>query len=165
MKRPDFIKHYTELTDDDNCHYTGDDELLSIGSPVGRKLGLTNIGVHIETIPPGRRTSFPHAEKEEEEFAYVISGNPQAWIDGDIFDLTPGDFIALPAGTGIAHTFINNTNEVAIMLVGGDSNKKNNQIFYPLNPAQNDEFKKKGLYWGSCPNKLNGNHDGRPDQK
>ena len=63
MQRPAFIKHYTELMDEDRAHYPGSDELLSIGAPVGRALGLTKIGVHIERLPPGRRTSWPHASK------------------------------------------------------------------------------------------------------
>ena len=165
MKRPDFIKNYKELIEEDSSHYPGSDELLSIGSPVGRKLGLRNIGVHIETLLPGRRTSWPHAEKEEEEFAYVISGNPQAWIDGYTYDLEPGDFIAFPAGTGIAHTFINNSENVVVLLVGGDTNKPENKLFYPMHPARNEEIKEKDKLWQDYPEKQLGPHDGLPEKQ
>lgn len=163
MKRPDFIKNYKDLMDEDNAHYPGSDELLSIGAPVGRALGLKNIGIHIESLPPGRRTSWPHAEKEEEEFAYIIEGKPQAWIDGDVYDLSPGDFIAFPSGTGIAHTFINNTGENVLMLVGGEASKPENKIFYPLHPKRNEEMKDKDAFWENHPNRELGNHDGLPD--
>jgi hypothetical protein len=69
------------MLDPDDAAYPGSDEILSFGAPVGRKLGLKKLGVHIETLLPGRRTSWPHAESDEEEFAYVISGNPHVWIE------------------------------------------------------------------------------------
>jgi uncharacterized cupin superfamily protein len=66
-------------------------------------------------LQSGRRTSWPHAESLEEEFAYVIEGHPQVWIDGHRHDLRPGDFVAFPAGTGITHTFLNNSDENALL--------------------------------------------------
>lgn len=60
--RPEFIKNYKELMYEDNATYPGSTELLSQGSPVGRKLGLKKVGIHIETLHPGRITSWPHAE-------------------------------------------------------------------------------------------------------
>jgi uncharacterized cupin superfamily protein len=163
MKRPDFIANYKDLMDEDNAHYPGSDELLSIGAPVARKLGLKRIGIHIETLLPGRRTSWPHAEKEEEEFAFVISGNPQVWIDGNVHDLEPGDFVAFPSGTGIAHTFINNTANTVLMLVGGEASKPENKIFYPLHPDRNEEMKAKDAFWDNYPKNVIGPHDGLPD--
>lgn len=164
MDRPDFIKNYKELMEEDNASYPGSSELLAIGSPVGKKLGLQKIGIHIETIPSGRRTSWPHAEKTEEEFAYVISGHPQAWIDGKVYDLNPGDFIAFPAGTGISHTFINNSEETVTMLVGGEARREDNKIFYSMNPKRNEEMKKLGAFWEDHPERELGDHDGLPDK-
>ena len=76
MERPSFIGNYKDLQEPDNNRYQGSTELLSVGAPIGKKLGLKAIGIHIETLPPGRRTSWPHAESAEEEFAYVIEGKP-----------------------------------------------------------------------------------------
>lgn len=162
MEKPTFIANYRDLMDDDNATYPGSDELLAIGAPVGRKLGLEKIGIHIETLPPGRRTSWPHAEKTEEEFAFVISGNPHVWINGEVFELTAGDFVAFPAGTGIAHTFINDSNEVAVLLVGGERTKSDNKIFYPLHSQRNEEMRKIGALWEDCPRQLMGTHNGMP---
>jgi uncharacterized cupin superfamily protein len=163
MKRPSFIANYKDLQEPDNSHYKGSDELLSIGAPVGKKLGLKAIGVHIETLPPGRRTSWPHAESEEEEFAYVIEGNPHVWIDGEIHELAPGDFVAFPAGTGIAHTFLNNTKKTCVLLVGGEANKPQNKVFYPQHPARNQQCKEKGTLWENYPMREKGAHDGLPE--
>lgn len=161
--RPPFIGHYTEFLDDDNASYPGTTELLSIGSAVGAKLGLKKIGIHIETLLPGRRTSFPHAESEEEEFAFVIEGNPHAWINGDIFPLRPGDFVAFPAGTGITHTFINNASYPAKLLVGGDKRIATNKIIYALDEAQNERKRKQGVFWENAPVQAMGKHNGKPD--
>ncbi len=58
------------------------------------------------TLPPGARTSLPHAESLEEEFVYVISGTPHVWIDGFIYELAAGCAVGFPAGTGISHCLI-----------------------------------------------------------
>ncbi len=165
MKRPEFIANYRDLMDEDNAHYPGSDELLSVGAPVGRKLGLEKIGIHIETLLPGRRTSWPHAEKEEEEFGYVVSGTPQVWVDGEVYDLSAGDFVAFPAGTGISHTFINNSTEPVVLLVGGEASKPDNKIFYPLHPKRNEEMRLKGHLWEDVPERELGTHDGIPDEQ
>ena len=57
MNKPDFIGNYKDFIEADNSHYKGSDELLSIGCPIGKKLGLKKIGIHIETLLPGRRTT------------------------------------------------------------------------------------------------------------
>jgi uncharacterized cupin superfamily protein len=165
MNRPTYIGNYLEFQEPDNSHYKGSDELLSIGSPIGKKLGLKAIGIHIETLLPGRRTSWPHAESSEEEFAYVIEGNPQVWVDGHLFDLKPGDFVAFPSGTGIAHTFINNTEKTCILLAGGEANKPENKIFYPLHPDRNNQCVEKGSFWEDHPKRPLGPHDGLPNKQ
>ena len=44
--------------------------------------GLKKIGVHYFKIPPGLRTSRPHAESIEEEFVYIIQGEMDLWLNG-----------------------------------------------------------------------------------
>ena len=63
MKRPDCIRHWRDVEGADDSTYPDSDELFSIGAPLARKLGLGRIGIHHERLPPGRRTSYPHAEK------------------------------------------------------------------------------------------------------
>lgn len=163
MDRPDFIGNYRDLMDADDCAYPGSNELLSQGAPIGRKLGLKAIGLHVETLAPGRRTSWPHAEEKEEEFVYVLEGRPQAWIDGDVHDLREGDLVAFPAGTGVAHTILNNTDAVVRLLVGGES-LPGNRIVYPLHPARNAECKAKDWLWEDAPERPLGPHDGLTDK-
>jgi uncharacterized cupin superfamily protein len=156
--RPDFIAHWTELENKDDRHYPGDSELMSIGAPLAEKLGLTRIGIHHERLPPGRRTSYPHAESAEEEFVFVIEGRPDAWIDGVLHRLRPGDSVAFPAGTGICHTFLNNTEEEVRLMVIGEKSKPENRTCYPLHPALEQSI---DFAWRDAPARPLGPHDGR----
>jgi uncharacterized cupin superfamily protein len=157
-ERPAFIRHWRELETADDGHYPGDTELMSIGAPLGRPLGLTRIGVHHERLPPGRRTSYPHAESAEEEFVYVLEGTPDVWIDGVLHRLAPGDSVGFPAGTGICHSFLNNTGAEVRLLVLGDRSKPENRIHYPMNPEY-ERTREDG--WTDVPPRQLGGHDGK----
>lgn len=159
--RPDFIKHWREIQYPDDSTYPGSRELMSIGSNFGEAFGMKKVGFHHEYLPPGRRTSWPHAERDEEEFVFVIEGTPDAWIDGVLYRLQPGDAVGFPAGTGIAHTFINNTNEPVRLLVGGERSRKGSKCHYPLHPKRNEEIA--AWHWHDAPTQLKGDHDGKPD--
>lgn len=162
MTRPDFIRHWQELEGEDNEHYPESDELMSIGAPLGRALGLTRLGIHHERLLPGRRMSYPHAESAEEEFAYVLEGEPDVWINGELHRLKPGDAVAFPAGTGICHTFINNSDREAHFIVVGEASKKENRIWYPRNPVY---LATREDRWDNPPAQHFGDHNGLPDAR
>lgn len=160
-QRPDFIRHWSELENQAERHYSGDDEPMGFGAPLAWRFGLTRLGIHHHRLPPGRRSSFPHAESHEEEFVYVIEGRPDVWLDGVLHPLRPGDSVGFPAGTGIAHSFINNSDEDVCLLVVGEANKDENRIVYPKNAAQQAV---RPDYWNDAPVRPLGDHDGLPDK-
>jgi uncharacterized cupin superfamily protein len=102
MKRPDCIRHWRDVEGADDSTYPDSTERFSIGAPLARKLGLGRIGIHHERLPPGRRTSYPHAESDEEEFIYVLEGYPEAWINGYLWKLEPGDSVGFRPEPGCA---------------------------------------------------------------
>jgi uncharacterized cupin superfamily protein len=159
--RPSFIKNWREFPRVDDARYPGSDELLSIGVSFSQAFGLTKIGLNHEVLPPGRRTSWPHAERDEEEFVFVLEGTPDAWIDGVLYRLQPGDAVGFPAGTGIAHTFINNTEREVRLLVAGERSRRDSKIHYPLHARRNAELSER--HWKDAPTTLKGQHDGKPD--
>ncbi len=161
MERPAFIRHWSALEGVDDAHYPGDTELMAIGAPLGGALGLTRIGIHHIRLLPGRRTSYPHAESAEEEFVFVLDGEPDVWIDGDLHRLRAGDAVGFPAGTGICHTFLNNTDNEVRLLVVGEANKAENRIRYPRNEAYEATRPDR---WADWPERPMGPHDGRPEQ-
>jgi uncharacterized cupin superfamily protein len=142
--------------------YPNSDEDMGPKRALGRAAGLLAIGLHVQRLPPGRRMSWPHAESKEEEFVYVIEGEVDAWIDGALYPMKAGDLAAFPAGTGICHTFLNNGTKEATLLVGGEANKADNQIYYPLHPQRRADMPW-SHWWDAVPARPQGPHDGVPD--
>jgi uncharacterized cupin superfamily protein len=159
MERPSCIRHWSELEEPDNDHYPGDTELMAIGAPLARKLGLKRIAIHHNRLLPGRRTSYPHAESAEEEFVFVLQGTPDVWIDGELHRLSVGDSVAFPAGTGICHTFLNNTDDEIHLLIVGEVTKPENRLRYPKNEAYEAS---RSDAWVDWPSRPLGPHDGKP---
>jgi uncharacterized cupin superfamily protein len=159
--RPACIAHWTEVEQPDEARYSDTDELLSIGAPLAQHFGVGRIGIHHERLPPGRRTSYPHAESAEDEFVHVLEGTPDAWIDGRLHRLRPGDSVGFPAGTGLCHTFINNTDAEVRLLVVGERPKDENRIYYPRNPERKPL---RTDWWDDVPAREMGDHDGLPDK-
>jgi uncharacterized cupin superfamily protein len=75
--------------------------------------------------------------------------------------MTAGDLAAFPAGTGICHTFLNDGDQDALLLVGGERPKATNKIFYPHNPERQAQIDP-AEWWGDVPRGPQGPHDGRP---
>lgn len=161
--RPPFIVS-TDSVPEEVGRYPDSDEAFSSGRAIGKAAGLLKIGLHVERVPPGHRTSLPHAEKEEEEFVYVLEGVVDAWIDGVLHPMKKGDLAAFPCGTGISHTFLNNGREDALLLVGGERAKSENKIVYPLNPERKRRFSW-SQWWEDAPRRELGPHDGRARQR
>lgn len=165
MNRPGFIKHCEEMRADESFSYPGDTETFGTGAAIGRKLGLNRVAINYEVLQPGDRSSWPHAHKEEEEFIFVLEGTPQVWIDGNVYDLNPGDCVGLPPRTGHAHTLINNSDKEVKAIVVGEGDVPTDKIFYPKHPARNEEMKEKGAFWDGHPENKMGPHDGWSDKK
>ncbi len=159
--RPDCIKHFSEILGEDMGGYPGSSEKHGIDSKFGKTTGLTKVGIHHEILPPGRRTSWPHAESHEDEFVFVVEGYPQVWLNGTLYDLVPGDFVAFPFGTGVGHTVINNSAQNVKLIVGGSANEDANKCIYPLHEKRNQEIG--DFLWKDAPKQSLGEHDGLPN--
>ncbi len=142
--------------------YRGDDEPMGRDADYSRHFGLKRLGIHHLRLQPGRRTSYPHAESAEDEFVYVIAGTPDVWLDGHLHRLSPGDAVGFPAGTGLCHTFLNNTDAEVMLIVVGDRPRPENRIFYPRNPEQRVV---RDDWWDAVPERALGPHDGLTDAR
>jgi uncharacterized cupin superfamily protein len=160
--RPSFIVSTTELAEHVHVYPQSDEKMGPVRSP-GRAAGLARLGINLQRLPPGTRSSWPHAESDEEEFVYVIEGDVDAWVDGELHRMRTGDLAAFPAGTGIAHCFINNAEAEALLLVGGEAAKPSNRIVYPLNPSRCADLNP-AEWWHDAPPRKLGPHDGFPDR-
>jgi uncharacterized cupin superfamily protein len=145
MDRPTFIVSALEVPEVLG-QYPGRNETFSYGRAIGEAAGLSTLGVHIERVLPGCRTSLPHAELTDEEFVFVLEGELDAWIDGDWFRIRRYDFVGFAAGTGICHTFVNRGKDDATLLVGGTKSGAHSRTYYPLNPERELEMPL-GRFW------------------
>ncbi len=159
--RPSFIRSTTEVPEHTHI-YPQSTEPMGPVRRLGKEVGLQRIGINIQRLPAGSRSSWPHAEENEEEFVYVLEGQVDAWIDGHVYPMKPGDIAAFPVGTGISHCFINNTDVQAVLLVGGEAPKPGSRIFYPLNPSRRADMPAQ-FWWDDVPARELGPHDGLPD--
>lgn len=160
-RKSPFAVFWQDIQGKDTNAYPGDKEKLAVGSHLSQHLGLRRISVWMDELKPGRRTSWPHAERDEEEFVYVFEGEPDLWLDGYLYRLTAGDCVGWPCGTGQAHTVINNTNAPVRLIVGGEASRRNSGVWYPLHPKRNKELKDR--LWTDVPKRKLGPHDGLPD--
>ncbi len=161
--RPPFIIS-SSAVEETRGQYPNSDELLGFTRRVGRAAGLRRIGINVVRLPPGHRTSWPHAEEMEEELVYVLEGTVDAWVDGVLHAMTRGDFAAFPSGTGICHSFINNSDSEATLLVGGEADKSDNRIYYPLHPQRQGDMPW-SHWWHDVPKREQGPDDGRPQSR
>jgi uncharacterized cupin superfamily protein len=159
--RPPFIVSSGDVPERTHV-YPQSEEPMGPLRRVGKAAGLVRIGVNLQRLPPGTRSSWPHAEEDEEEFVYVVEGVVDVWIDGNLHRMDTGDFAAFPAGTGICHCFINNTDREVLLLVGGEAAKHGSRIIYPLNPSRRADLQA-SQWWDDAPREQLGPHDGLPD--
>jgi uncharacterized cupin superfamily protein len=159
---PDYVVHWRDILEKDkNYAYPGSKEYHGIDAPFGKRARLSRVGVHLEVLKPGRRTSWPHAERDEEEFLFVVSGQVDCWLDGRVTPMWAGDIVGWESRTGITHAVMNNSDEDAVLIVGGEASRARNQFWYPFHPKRNKEIG--ALLWKDHPKPKLGPHDGLPD--
>jgi uncharacterized cupin superfamily protein len=74
-------------------------------APLGDPAGMTQLGVHLIRIPPGKESFIPHAHSVEEEFVFVLEGAGVAVLDGVAHAIGPGDFLGFPTD-GVVHSLV-----------------------------------------------------------
>jgi uncharacterized cupin superfamily protein len=86
---------------------------------LGNAGGLTDFGVNLMRLPPGKWSSQRHWHSHEDEFVYVLAGELTLIEDGGETLLRAGDAAAFPKGTGSGHHLVNKSDAVAIYLEAG----------------------------------------------
>jgi uncharacterized cupin superfamily protein len=70
---------------------------------LGTAAGTVGVGVTRWEVDPGKWSTPAHAELIEEEIFYVLGGSGLAWIDGETYEVGPGDCMVYNAAEE-AHT-------------------------------------------------------------
>jgi uncharacterized cupin superfamily protein len=88
--------------------------------PLGDLFGLTNFGVNLTRLAPGAVSALRHAHTKQDEFVYILQGQPTLHTDEGHTLLAPGMCAGFKAGTGNGHRLLNNTTEEVVYLEIGD---------------------------------------------
>jgi uncharacterized cupin superfamily protein len=98
--------------------------------PLGDLFGLSNFGVNLTRLPPGAASSLRHAHAKQDEFVYILQGNPTLHTDAGKLQLSPGMCAGFKAGTNDAHSLINESQEDVVYLEIGDRTD-GDDVIYP----------------------------------
>jgi uncharacterized cupin superfamily protein len=135
--RDPFVAHIDDVAEEEGTYPAPfDGEKLSIYRNLGKATGSKTIGFAYERLLPGRRTSFTHAHSAEEEAVYVLPGTCHVRViepgaEPREIPLRAGHAVSFPAGTGIAHTFINHGTDECALLIIGERKPDTDQVIYP----------------------------------
>ncbi len=86
---------------------------------LGDVFGLKNFGVNLTRLAPGGESALLHRHSKQDEFIYVLQGEPTLVTETDAVQLSPGMCAGFPAN-GIAHQLVNRTQQDVIILEVGD---------------------------------------------
>jgi uncharacterized cupin superfamily protein len=87
--------------------------------PLGDRFGIKNFGVNLTTLCPGGESALLHRHSKQDEFIYIIEGNPTLVTDQGEVLLSPGMCSGFPAA-GLAHHLVNRTDSNVTYLEIGD---------------------------------------------
>ncbi|MBT3331572.1 MAG: cupin domain-containing protein [Rhodospirillaceae bacterium] len=86
---------------------------------LGDVFGLTSFGVNLTKLSPGGESALLHRHSKQEEFIFIMAGEPTLVTDTDEIRLCPGMCAGFPA-QGVAHQLVNRTDEDVTYLEIGD---------------------------------------------
>ena len=125
---------------------------------LGQAAGSDKLYVNIDYVKPGGKSVKYHSHSHQEEFFAILKGNGFLIYNDEEFNVGINDFFAKPAGEGNAHQFINNSDDILIILDCGTKND-NDEIYYPdedvtYRKMEKQAYRKGELIkgWSSDPN-------------
>lgn len=87
--------------------------------PLGDHFGIRNFGVNLTRLSPGGESALLHRHSKQDEFVYILEGEPTLVTDREEVALSPGMCAGFPAA-GIAHQLVNRTERDVVYLEIGD---------------------------------------------
>jgi uncharacterized cupin superfamily protein len=97
---------------------------------LGDLFGLTNFGVNLTRLPPGGISALRHTHSREDEFVFILEGEPTLVTDAGETPLRPGMCAGFKAGSGDGHHLVNRSQAEVAYLEIGDRNL-GDTVVYP----------------------------------
>jgi uncharacterized cupin superfamily protein len=98
--------------------------------PLGEPFGLRNFGVNLTRLRPGSISALHHRHSSQDEFVYVLEGEPTLFTDNGSVKLHPGMCAGFAAG-GTAHHLVNLSQADVLILEVGDRSE-GDDVEYPV---------------------------------
>ncbi|MGA9666643.1 MAG: cupin domain-containing protein [Gallionella sp.] len=98
--------------------------------PLGDLFGLSNFGVNLVRLMPGAGSALRHAHSRQDEFVYILQGDPVLVTDAGETQLCAGMCAGFRCGTGDGHQLVNRSGEEVIYLEVGDRSA-GDTVVYP----------------------------------
>lgn len=86
---------------------------------LGDVFGLKNFGVNLTRLAPGGESALLHTHTRQDEFIYILQGEPTLVTEAGETPLKPGMCAGFPA-RGMAHQLVNRTGQDVVYLEIGD---------------------------------------------
>ena len=102
--------------------------------PLGDPFGLKNFGVNLTRLSPGAFSALHHRHSRQDEFIYVLEGEPTLLTDLGETSLRPG-MVAGFAASGTTHHLENRTDRDCLILEIGDRTA-GDEVNYPDDDLQ-----------------------------
>jgi uncharacterized cupin superfamily protein len=102
--------------------------------PLGDLFGLKSFGVSLTRLTPGAVSALHHRHSHQDEFIYVIAGEPTLFTDAGETQLRPG-MVAGFSASGTAHHLENRTAGDCVILEVGDR-AEGDEVSYPADDIQ-----------------------------
>lgn len=97
---------------------------------LSKHAGLKNLSVLIVELPPGVATSLRMWQTNEDEFAYVLSGEVTLITDAGDVVMHAGQSVGFPAGRAIGHHFVNRSQALVRLLEVAQISPLGNESIY-----------------------------------
>ena len=109
-------------------------ETFGLSTRLGEHAWLRRIGVNVDLVRPGERSTKFHWHHEEEEGFLVLSGSGVLMVGSDAFRVGPGDFFAKREGPDRPHQFVNDGDQDLRILTIGEH--RGDEAEFPPAPWQ-----------------------------
>ena len=98
---------------------------------LGDHFGLENFGVNLITMSSGAISALKHQHLKQDEFIYILSGNPTLLIGDREFLMESGQCFGFRCGDdGAPHQLVNRSGDEVVYLEIGDRSS-GDHVFYP----------------------------------
>jgi len=86
---------------------------------LGDFFGLKNFGVNLTRLAPGGESALLHSHSKQDEFVFILQGEPTLVTETGEIALSPGMCAGFPA-RGAAHQLVNRTEKDVLFIEVGD---------------------------------------------